>query len=143
MGSQSEGTCDTTELKRRQEVTGYKRKAHTSRSGGPQRKRNKGPERQVYKRGILSSVNSNTPSRKKIRQAEKTLQERDIGPYNLWPRIKVSKAAGSRSSRGETKGDQSGPEEEGSKSQSYSKPSQQEQGNQSRQEPQERGGTTP
>ncbi|GFY77228.1 hypothetical protein TNIN_283731 [Trichonephila inaurata madagascariensis] len=65
----------------RQEVTGYKRTAPTSRSGGSQRKRSKGPERQIYKRGVP-----------------------------------VKKAAESRSSRCMTKGDQSGSEEEDSKS---------------------------
>ncbi|GFY37482.1 hypothetical protein TNIN_277001 [Trichonephila inaurata madagascariensis] len=80
----------------RQEVTGCKRKTPSSRSGRPQRKRNKGPERQVYKRGVPSSINSNGPFRKKIRQAETSLQQREIGPYNLRPRDKVDKEAGSR-----------------------------------------------
>ncbi|GFY68742.1 hypothetical protein TNIN_24261 [Trichonephila inaurata madagascariensis] len=90
----------------RQEVTRYKRSIPTSRSGGPQRKRSKGPERQVDKRRVSSSVNSYTPSRKKFWQAETTLQDRDIGPHNLW--IRVKKAAESRSSRGEMH-DQGGP----------------------------------
>ncbi|GFW47083.1 hypothetical protein TNCV_55361 [Trichonephila clavipes] len=80
-------------------MTGYKRKTLTSRSGGPQRKRNKDPERQIYNRGVPSSAN--TPFRKKIRQDETSLQQRDIGPYNLRPRVKVNKEDGFRSSKGE------------------------------------------
>ncbi|GFX30393.1 hypothetical protein TNCV_3460441 [Trichonephila clavipes] len=41
------------------------------------------------------------PFRKKIWPAETSLQQREVGPYNLRPRVKVNKEAGSRSSRGE------------------------------------------
>ncbi|GFS77549.1 hypothetical protein TNCV_321031 [Trichonephila clavipes] len=86
----------------KQEVMGCKRSIPTSRSGRPQRKHSKGPERQVDKRRVSSSVNSYTPSRKRFRQGETTLQERDIGPYTL--RHRVKKAAESKSSRGEMHG---------------------------------------
>ncbi|GFT43044.1 hypothetical protein TNCV_3768871 [Trichonephila clavipes] len=90
----------------RQEVTGHKRSIHTSGSGGTLRKRSKGPVKQGNKRTLPSSAESSTRSRKGIRKAEALIQERDIGRYNLRPRIQ--KAAESRSSRGEMR-DQGGP----------------------------------
>ncbi|GFY52185.1 DDE_Tnp_1_7 domain-containing protein [Trichonephila inaurata madagascariensis] len=75
----------------------------SNRRRGPERKCSKGPIRQGDKRRLPSSANS---SRKRFRQAEVSIQERDIGQYNLRPRIK--KAAESRPSRGEMQ-DQWGP----------------------------------
>ncbi|GFT60754.1 hypothetical protein TNCV_3286681 [Trichonephila clavipes] len=56
--------------KSRHEATGFKRRNPSSRSVGPQRKRNRGPERQLNKRGLPSSSNSNCPLNKKIQQSE-------------------------------------------------------------------------
>ncbi|GFU24327.1 hypothetical protein TNCV_4330121 [Trichonephila clavipes] len=85
---------------------GYKRSIHTSRSEGPERKRSKGSVRQGDKRRLLASANSSTHSRKRSRQAEASIQERDIGQYNL--RHRIRKEAESRPSRGEMQ-DQGGP----------------------------------
>ncbi|GFY64938.1 hypothetical protein TNIN_78791 [Trichonephila inaurata madagascariensis] len=92
--------------KSRKEVMGYKRPIHTSRSGGPERKRGKGPHRQGDKRRLPSSANYSTHSRKRFRQAEALIEELDIGRYNL--RLRVKKEAESRPSRGQMQ-DQRGP----------------------------------
>ncbi|GFU52078.1 hypothetical protein TNCV_3225001 [Trichonephila clavipes] len=78
-------------------MTLRKRRNPSSRSEGPQRK-NKGPERQVYKRGLPSSSNSNGPFNKKLEQSEASIQQRETGPYHLRPRNRFIKEAGSRSS---------------------------------------------
>ncbi|GFT56098.1 transposable element Tcb2 transposase [Trichonephila clavipes] len=83
------------------ELTGCKRRNSSSRSEGLQRKKNKGPERQLNKRGLPSSSNSNYPLNKKLRQSEASPPQRETGPYHLRPRNKVTKEAGYRSSRGE------------------------------------------
>ncbi|GFY04174.1 hypothetical protein TNCV_1199521 [Trichonephila clavipes] len=83
----------------RHEVTGCKR-TPSSRSGGPQQKRNKGTERQLRNRGVPSSFHSKGPLGKKIRQFEASFQQRETGQYNLRPRNKVNKESRSRSSKG-------------------------------------------
>ncbi|GFY74459.1 hypothetical protein TNIN_408141, partial [Trichonephila inaurata madagascariensis] len=82
-------------------VTGCKRRNPSSNSKGPQRKKNRGPERQLNKRGLPSSSNLNCHLNKKLRQSEESIQQREAGPYHLCPRNKVTKEASSRSSRGE------------------------------------------
>ncbi|GFY70890.1 hypothetical protein TNIN_200431 [Trichonephila inaurata madagascariensis] len=53
-----------------------------------------------YKRSILlQGPGTSEKTKKRTRQVKTTLQKRDIGPYNLRPRVK--KAAESKSSRGE------------------------------------------
>ncbi|GFV14909.1 hypothetical protein TNCV_3642711 [Trichonephila clavipes] len=48
LSKESSIQMDKRTKKFRQEVMGCKRKTPSSKSGGPQRKQNKGPERQVY-----------------------------------------------------------------------------------------------
>ncbi|GFY64746.1 uncharacterized protein TNIN_355801 [Trichonephila inaurata madagascariensis] len=69
------------------------------RSGGPLRK-NRGPKRQLKKRELPSSSNSNCLLNKKLRQSEATLQQRETIPYHLRLRNRVTKEAGNRSSGG-------------------------------------------
>ncbi|GFY56604.1 hypothetical protein TNIN_237271 [Trichonephila inaurata madagascariensis] len=83
--------------KSKEEMMGYKRSINTSRSGGPERKRSKGPIRQGDKRRLPASAHSSTHSSILVFYSFQ---------YNLRPRIK--KAAESRPSRGEMQ-DQGGP----------------------------------
>ncbi|GFY79508.1 hypothetical protein TNIN_251 [Trichonephila inaurata madagascariensis] len=85
--------------KSRHEVSGCKRRNPSSRSEGPQRKRNRGPERQLNKRGLPSSSNPKCPLNKKLRQSEVSLHQRETGLYHLRPRNKITKEAGSRTLR--------------------------------------------
>ncbi|GFY49962.1 hypothetical protein TNIN_30651 [Trichonephila inaurata madagascariensis] len=72
---------------------------HTSRSGGPERKRGKRLVREADKRRLPSSANSSNHSRKRFRQAEASIQEQGIGQHNLSPRRQ--KTAESNPTRGE------------------------------------------
>ncbi|GFW38556.1 hypothetical protein TNCV_4149281 [Trichonephila clavipes] len=70
----------------RQEVRGCKRNP-SSWSKGPQRERNRGQEREINKRKLPSSANSNWPLKKKRRESKESLQQRETG---LFPFVEVT-----------------------------------------------------
>ncbi|GFX14065.1 hypothetical protein TNCV_612701 [Trichonephila clavipes] len=84
-----------------QEVTGCKRRNPSSRSEGPQRKRNKISDREINKRKLPSLATSNWPLPPKRRESKEPLQQGRTEPYHLRPRNRVTKEASSRPSRGE------------------------------------------
>ncbi|GFY80180.1 hypothetical protein TNIN_251521 [Trichonephila inaurata madagascariensis] len=90
--------------KTRQEVTGCKKRNPSSRSAGPERKRNRRPERKANKRSLASSSNSNWPLKKRLRESKESLQQGRTSPFHLRPRNKVTKEAVSRPSRGAVQG---------------------------------------
>ncbi|GFW10091.1 transposable element Tcb1 transposase [Trichonephila clavipes] len=101
--------------KSRHKVTGCKRRTPSSRSGEPQRKRHKVPERQLYER---PSFISKGPLRKETRHSLASLHPRETGPYNLCPRNKVLRQLVSdhKEERCKPNGDQSGSQENDSRS---------------------------
>ncbi|GFY46344.1 hypothetical protein TNIN_269441 [Trichonephila inaurata madagascariensis] len=79
-------------------MTRCKRRHPSSRSEGLQRTR---PDREMNKRKLSSSANSNWPLNKKLRESKESLQQGKTGSYHLRPRNKVTKEAGSSPSGGE------------------------------------------
>ncbi|GFX82859.1 hypothetical protein TNCV_2958151 [Trichonephila clavipes] len=64
-------------------------------------KKNRGLKKQMNKRGLPSSANSNWPLNKKLRECKESFQQRETGLYHIRPRNRVTKEAGSRPSGGE------------------------------------------
>ncbi|GFY52466.1 hypothetical protein TNIN_229871 [Trichonephila inaurata madagascariensis] len=96
--------------KRRQDARGG------SLHHGPRGRKGRGLEdqkREMNKNGLSSSATFNCPLKKRLRKCKESLQQGRASLYNLRPRNKVTKEAGSRPSGRAmpVQGDQSGPEE--------------------------------